>query len=53
MVAVEHRLAHSGYRQGWHARYRGVRKNLFDRCRCAVVQNLHVIARLPALLKAA
>jgi hypothetical protein len=27
------------------ARYRGVRKNLFDLRRCAVVHNLHVLAR--------
>lgn len=52
-VAVEHGLAHVGHWQGWRARYRGVRKNLFDLRRCAVVQNLHVIARLPAMLKAA
>jgi hypothetical protein len=51
-IAVEHGLAHIGYWQGRRARYRGVRKNLFDLRRCAVVQNLHVIARLPALLKA-
>jgi hypothetical protein len=52
-VAVEHGLAHIGHWQGRRARYRGVRKNLFDLRRCAVVQNLHVIARLPAMLKAA
>lgn len=52
-VAVEHGLAHIGHWQGRRARYRGVRKNLFDLRRCAVVQNLHVLARLPALLKAA
>ncbi len=52
-VAVEHGLAHIGHWQGRWARYRGVRKNRFDLRRCAVVQNLHAIARLPALLKAA
>jgi transposase len=46
-VAVEHALAHIGHWQGRRARYRGARKNLFDLRRCAVVHNLHVIARLP------
>ena len=46
-VAVEHALAHIGQWQGRRARYRGSRKNLFDLRRCAVVHNLHVIARLP------
>jgi transposase len=46
-VAVEHTLAHIGRWQGRRARYRGTRKNLFDLRRCAVVHNLHVIARLP------
>ena len=46
-VAVEHTLAHIGRWQGRRARYRGLRKNLFDVRRCAVVHNLHVIARLP------
>jgi hypothetical protein len=44
-VAVEHTLAHVGHWQGRRARYRGVRKNLFDLRRCAVVHNLHVLAR--------
>ena len=44
-VAVEHTLAHVGYWQGRRARYRGLRKNLFDLRRCAVVHNLHVLAR--------
>ena len=54
-VAVEHALAHIGRWQGRRARYRGLRKNLFDLRRCAVVHNLHVIARLPdtALVQAA
>lgn len=47
-VAVEHDLAHLGHWQGRRARYRGLRKNLFDLRRCAVVHNLHVLARLPA-----
>jgi hypothetical protein len=44
-VAVEHTLAHVGQWQGRRARYRGIRKNLFDLRRCAVVHNLHVLAR--------
>jgi IS5 family transposase len=44
-VAVEHRLAHLGRRQGRRARYRGVRKNLFDVRRAATVHNLEIIDR--------
>lgn len=44
-VAVEHTLAHVSQWQGRRARYRGLRKNLFDLRRCAVVHNLHVLAR--------
>jgi Transposase DDE domain len=44
-VAVEHTLAHVGRWQGRRARYRGLRKNLFDLRRCAVVHNLHILAR--------
>ena len=46
-MAVEHALAHIGRWQGRRARSRGLRKNLFDLRRSAVVHNLHVIARLP------
>jgi transposase len=46
-IAVEHSLAHLGHWQGDRARYRGLRKNLFDLRRTAVVQNLHALARLP------
>jgi transposase len=46
-TAVEHALAHVGRWQGDHARYLGLRKNLFDLHRVAVVHNLHVIARQP------
>jgi transposase len=46
-VAVEHALSHVGRWQGRRARYRGVRKNVFDLRRCAVVHNLHVLMRLP------
>jgi hypothetical protein len=44
-IGVEHSLAHIGHWQGERARYIGVRKNLFDLRRSAVVHNLHVIAR--------
>ncbi len=43
-VTVEHRLAHIGQWQGERARYLGIRKNLFDLRRMAVVHNLHVMA---------
>jgi Transposase DDE domain len=46
-VAVEHPLAPVGHWQGRRARYRGHRKHLFDLRRCAVVDNLHVLSRLP------
>jgi hypothetical protein len=46
-TTVEHTLAHVGRWQGDRARYLGVRKNLFDLRRVAVVHNLHVIARQP------
>jgi hypothetical protein len=46
-VQVKHALAHVGRWQGRRARYLGQRKNLFDLRRCAVVHNLHVIARAP------
>ncbi len=52
-VGVEHTLAHVGHWQGRRARYRGQRKNLFDLRRCAVVHNLHIIARLPEQSNAA
>jgi transposase len=52
-VGVEHTLAHIGHWQGDRARYWGVRKNLFDLRRCAVVHNLHVIARWDEAAKAA
>ncbi len=45
-VAVEHSLSHIGRWQGDKARYFGVRKNLFDLRRTAVVHNLHVLVRL-------
>jgi transposase len=45
-IAVEHSLSHIGRIQGDKARYIGVRKNLFDLRRSAVVHNLHVLARM-------
>lgn len=45
-VAVEHALSHIGRWQGDQARYVGLRKNLFDLRRTAVVHNLHVLARI-------
>ncbi len=45
-VAVEHSLSHIGRWQGDKARYLGIRKNLFDLRRTAVVHNLHVLARM-------
>ena len=45
-VSVEHSLSHIGRWQGDKARYIGVRKNLFDLRRTAVVHNLHVLVRL-------
>ena len=50
-VAVEHSLAHVGHWQGRRARYRGVRKHLFDLRRSAVVFNLHVLVRFPDSLE--
>ncbi len=44
-VPVEHKLAHLVRRQGRRARYRGVRKNLFDVRRAAAIQNLETIQR--------
>src|SRR6266568_2141340 len=52
-VAVEHTLAHIGHWQGERARYRGLRKNLFDLRRCAVIHHLHVLARSEPFLQAA
>lgn len=44
-VAVEHRLAHLGRKQGRRARYLGVRKNLFDVRRAAAIVNLETTHR--------
>jgi Transposase DDE domain len=45
-VSVEHSLSHIGQWQGDQARYLGLRKNLFDLRRMAIVHNLHVLARI-------
>jgi len=45
-VGVEHRLAHIAARQGPKARYRGIRKNVFDLRRAAAVANLETIHRM-------
>ncbi len=42
---VEHALAHISARKGHRARYRGVRKNLFDLRRTAAIQNLEALHR--------
>jgi len=47
-AAIEHRLAHLSRRQGRRARYRGVRKNLFDLRRACAIQNLETIQRKAA-----
>jgi IS5 family transposase len=47
-VPVEHRLAHIGQRQGPRARYFGVRKNLYDLRRAALIQNLETAQRKAA-----
>jgi hypothetical protein len=47
---VEHALAHIDHWQGNRARYIGLRKNLFDLRRVAVVHNLHVIAQMDQVL---
>ena len=44
-VGVEHKLAHLVRRQGRRARYRGVRKNLFDLRRASAIQNLEAVQR--------
>jgi Transposase DDE domain/Transposase domain (DUF772) len=52
-VPVEHRLAHISQRQGNRARYRGVRKNVFDLRRAAGIQNLETIDRTIRTVEAA
>lgn len=45
-VTVEHHLAHVGRRQGRRARYKGIRKNLFDLRRSSTITNLEAIDRV-------
>ena len=45
-TAVEHSLAHIAARKGHRARYVGLRKNLFDLRRAAIIQNLEGLHRL-------
>ena len=52
-VAVEHSLAHVGHWQGGRARYRGLRKNLLDLRRAAVVHNLFIWQQFRRLRPAA
>jgi hypothetical protein len=52
-VGVEHTLAHLANRQGPRARYRGLRKNVFDLRRMAVIQNLETVVRREQLPRAA
>lgn len=44
-VKIEHRLAHVVARQGDRARYRGVRKNLYDLRRTCALDNLETLHR--------
>jgi len=44
-VSVEHSLAHISQWQGERSRYLGLRKNLFDLRKMAIVHNLHVVMR--------
>ena len=44
-VKVEHALAHLSRKQGRRARYRDIRKNIFDLRRHAAVVNLETIHR--------
>jgi len=45
-TGVEHCLSHIAARQGPRARYRGIRRNLFDLRRIAAIQNLETIHRV-------
>jgi hypothetical protein len=44
-TGIEHRLSHIAARKGPKARYRGIRKNLFDLRRAAAIQNFETIHR--------
>jgi hypothetical protein len=45
---IEHHLAHLAQRKGHRARYRGVRKNLYDLRRASAIQNLETVHRKTA-----
>lgn len=47
-TGIEHRLAHTSARKGPRARYRGVRKNVYDLRRTSALQNLENIQRKAA-----
>jgi hypothetical protein len=49
-VGVEYTLAHVTFWQSRRARYCGLRKNLFDLRRCAVINNLHLLSHFLAFL---
>lgn len=44
-TGIEHRLSHIAARKGPKARYKGIRKNLFDLRRAAAIQNFETIHR--------
>ena len=44
-TGIEHHLAHVAQRKGPRARYRGVRRNLYDTRRASAIQNLETIQR--------
>jgi Transposase DDE domain/Transposase domain (DUF772) len=44
-TTIEHKLAHISQRQGNHARYIGIRKNVFDLRRASAIQNLETLHR--------
>jgi Transposase domain (DUF772)/Transposase DDE domain len=44
-TTIEHKLAHISQRQGNHARYLGIRKNVFDLRRASAIQNLETLHR--------
>ncbi len=45
---MEHGLAHTVARQGPRARYRGIRKNLYDLRRTCAIGNLEIMQRAGA-----
>jgi hypothetical protein len=51
-TGIEHNLAHIAARKGRRARYRGVRKNLYDLRRASAIQNLEIVHRMKTLAEA-